>query len=143
VSANLDLVRSIYSAWERGDWSAVTWADPAIEFVAADGPDPSASTGIAAMAERWRECIGAWAGYRAEPEECRELDSERVLVFMRHGGRGKASGMGVEQLDRRGANIFHIRDGRVTRLSLYWDRERALADLGLEDAAFKAVTLED
>jgi ketosteroid isomerase-like protein len=30
------------------------------------------------------------------------------------------------------ANLFHIRDGKVVRLTLYWDRERAVADLGLQ-----------
>jgi hypothetical protein len=32
----------------------------------------------------------------------------------------------------KGASVMQIHEGRVTRLVLYWDRERALADLGVE-----------
>jgi hypothetical protein len=31
------------------------------------------------------------------------------------------------------ANVFHIRERQVTRFFLYFDRNRALADLGLEE----------
>jgi len=40
ASANVELVRSIFAAWERADFTSVEWADPAIEFVMADGPEP-------------------------------------------------------------------------------------------------------
>jgi ketosteroid isomerase-like protein len=36
-------------------------------------------------------------------------------------------------LDRRGANLFDLRDGKVVRLTLYWDPDRALAELGLKE----------
>lgn len=78
------------------------------------------------------ECpLSAWEEFRAEAEEYRELDSERVLVFLHNSGRGRTSGLEVEQMQTNGANLFHIRRGKVARLVAYWDRERALADLGL------------
>jgi hypothetical protein len=32
ASENVELVRSLCSAWERGDWSSAAWAHPEIEF---------------------------------------------------------------------------------------------------------------
>jgi len=37
-SPNVELVRSIIEAWERGDYSSAEWAHPEIEYVFADGP---------------------------------------------------------------------------------------------------------
>jgi ketosteroid isomerase-like protein len=134
-SANLNLVRSIYAAWERGDYSSTEWADPEIEFVIADGPDPASWTGLAGMAEGWRGFLTAWEDYHFEAEEYRELDDERVLVLLQLSGRGNTSGLELGQMRAKGANLFHVRGGKVTRLVVYFDRERALADLGLAPEA--------
>jgi ketosteroid isomerase-like protein len=131
ASANLDLVRSIYAAWGRGDYSSAQWAHPGIEFVVADGPDPRTWTGLAGMVEATRDVLGAWEDLGVEVEEYRELDGERVLVLMHLSGRGKTSGLDLAQIRSKGAWLVHVRDGKVTRFVRYWDRERALADLGL------------
>jgi ketosteroid isomerase-like protein len=134
-SANLDLVRTIYAAWERGDYSSAEWADPEIEVVFPDGPTPGSWTGLAGMAEAWRDFLSAWEEFRQEAEEYRELDDESVLVIARFSGRGKKSGLELRQMGTRGASLFHLRSGKVTRHVAYVDRERALADLGLPSEA--------
>jgi ketosteroid isomerase-like protein len=131
AAANLDLVRSIYAAWERGDFSTAAWADPEIELVIADGPSPTSWTGLSEMAEGWRDWLSAWEEYRITADEYRELDDQRVLVLSHRRGRGKASGVELGQVPLRAVNLFYVSNGKVTRLIHYWDGERALADLGL------------
>jgi ketosteroid isomerase-like protein len=129
--ANLDLVRSIYAAWERGDFSSVEWAHPEIEYVLIDGPAPFGRKGLAGLAEGWREFLSAWDDFRVENVEHRELDCERVLMLDLLSGRGATSRLELGQLPAKGASLFHIRDGKVTRIVTYWDRDHAFADLGV------------
>ena|SRR6202035_492971 len=131
MSENLDLVRSIYAAWERGDFSSAEWADPEIEYMLVDGPAPFSRRGLSGLAEGWREFLSAWEGFRVENVEYRQLDSERVLMLDVLSGRGTTSGLELGQMQAKGASLFHVRGGKVTRIVTYWDRDHALADLGL------------
>jgi ketosteroid isomerase-like protein len=132
-SENLELVRSIFASWERGDFSSVAWAHPRIEYAIVDEPGAHTGVGVAAMMRTWREFLSAWEDYRVEAHEYRALDQERVLVALRALGRGKASGLDIAEAARgpRSANVFQVRGGKVIRLASYFDRDRALADLGL------------
>jgi ketosteroid isomerase-like protein len=130
-SANLDLVRSINAAHERGDFSSAEWAHSEIDYVIADGPSPGRWTGAAGMAESFRGNLIGWKDFRIEVDEYRELDDERVLVLTRSTAHGKAGGLVVGQMRAKGAALYHVNGGKVTRLVYYWDRERALADVGL------------
>ena len=134
ASANGELVRSVRSPWERGDFSSTWWAHPEIEYVLVDGPSPGRWTGRAAMAKAFHGVLSAYAEYQVTAEEFRELDEERVLVLHSYMGRGKTSGLEIGQIASKGADLFHVSDGKVTRLVLYWELDRALADLGLAAA---------
>jgi ketosteroid isomerase-like protein len=130
-SRNVDLVRSIYADWERGDFSRAEWADPDMEFVFADGPEPVRGRGAAAMWGAWRDVLSAWREYRAVAEEYRELDDGSIVALTAFHARGRASEIEVRQVLARGASVMWVDGGKVTKLVLYYSRDRALADLGL------------
>ena len=117
MSANLDLVRSIYADWERGDFSRADWADPEIEYTAEESGPLSAQTwtGLAGMAEGARSIIEVIEDQHIEAEEYRELDDMRVLVLDRRSGTWKQSGIGFgasTALPAMGAHLFHVSNGR-------------------------------
>ncbi len=131
MSANLDLVRSIYAAWERGDFSRAEWANPGIEYVLPDTPEGASWRGLSGMASAHRDFLSAWGGWQVEAEDYVEIDSQRVLLPFRYTALGKRSGLEIDDSWRTGASLFEIRHGRVTRLVNYFHRDRAFADLGL------------
>jgi ketosteroid isomerase-like protein len=129
-TANVDLVRSIYAAWDRGDFTKSDWAHPEIEYVITDGPHPGRWIGIVAVADVLHDELRAWDDFRAKATGFRELDAERVLALVQFRASGKTSAI---EVDQESAEVFHVRNGNVTRIVVYWDRDRALADLGLKD----------
>jgi hypothetical protein len=134
MSENLDLARSIIEDWERGDiLTSAEWAHPDIECVMVDGPVPSRRTGLAGMEEITREIVGAYDDFSATAQGYREIDERHVLVLVQFGGRAKTSGLELGRIAGRSASLLHIEYGTVRRLALYWDRDRALADLGIEE----------
>jgi ketosteroid isomerase-like protein len=129
ASENLELVRSVYADWERGDFSRTAdWADEKIEWARFGGDGAGAWTGLAAITEAAVDVLAGWQDVRAEAEEYRDLGEERVLVLTRWRGRDSASGSEGELLR---ANLFRVREGKVVRLIFYWDRNRAFSDLGI------------
>ena len=130
MSENLDLVRSIVAYWERGDFSRADWADPEIDYLFPDGLLPGSWTGLAELKSGFRDWLAVWEGARYEATALRELDPDSVLVLARYRGRGKTSGLEMEQLGQL-ASVFHLHGGKVTRLIVYLKAENALADLGL------------
>ena len=126
---NLELVRSIYERWDRGDYSSIEWADPEIEWSAPGGLDPEPTHGIEAMGRAWGDWLGQFEQFESHAIEYIE-NEDQVVVLTRFGGRGKGSGVPLEEMP--GAARFRIRDGKVVELAIYVDPEWALRDAGIE-----------
>jgi ketosteroid isomerase-like protein len=133
MSENLVLVRSIFAAWERGEFSFDDWAGPEIEYTEVGPLTPEeglTGRGLAGMAQVVRDFFSAYEDLRIDAEEYRELDSGRVLAVALVSGRGKSSGAPG---DMRVGYVFSLQDGRVSRLDAYARVEDALKAVGLEE----------
>jgi ketosteroid isomerase-like protein len=82
--------------------------------------------GVAAFFRSW---LGAWEDYRIEPEEVIDC-GDKLIVFLRHRGRGKGSGLEIEH---HFAQVIHLRNAVGLRVEIYWDRIHALEAAGLRD----------
>jgi hypothetical protein len=102
-------VRSIFAAFERGDYSSAEWADPEIEYVNVEGPHAGRSTGLAGIAKAHRDFLSAREDMHIYADEYLMLDVEQVLVLTHRSGRGKTSGLELGQLRTGAATLFHIR----------------------------------
>jgi len=86
--------------------------------------------------------LRTWDYFRPEAEDYRELDSERVLVLWQYKAQGRTSGLDATQMAGGGAHVFHVIDGKVTRVVFYVEGKHALADLGLTPEGGKTVGME-
>jgi hypothetical protein len=74
---------------------------------------------------RLRRWLSGWDYWRAEAEEFLEI-GDYVVVLASYHGRGKGSGVEIEQL---GAHVFKLREAQVVRLEIFASREKAIASV--------------
>ncbi len=87
--------------------------------------------GIDGWAALWRDWLRPYQRYRLEPEEMSDL-GDRVLVLTRAIARVQSDS---PEMENAGATIFGVRDGRVTTVDSFLDREDALEAAGLPRVA--------
>jgi ketosteroid isomerase-like protein len=131
MDENVATLEALYDAINRADLEAIL--NLQAEDVVWHGPEAypdligthEGHDGVRAYAG---SITDAWQEFTVRPERFFDL-GERVLVLTRERGRGRASGIEVQS--RPTAHLWTMRDGRVVRFEVYWDREEGLRAAGI------------
>jgi ketosteroid isomerase-like protein len=126
---DLEVIREVYSRWERGDFTA--WEAFADDYVwkAVDAIEAGEYTGLAEISAAWRAWLEAWDGFSIEAEGMIAGSDGRYVVMQLFRGTGKASGLESEE---RSACVVTMRDGLIARMEGFWDSDAALQAAGVE-----------
>lgn len=125
---DLDVIRGAYSDWERGDFTRGDMWDPEVEFVVA-GVESRTYIGPEGVREGWFDFLSAWDDFRVKGVDYFEGSAaDTYVVFCHLSGTGKESSLPI---DAETANVIVVRDEKIVRFELFWDRGEALAAGGL------------
>jgi ketosteroid isomerase-like protein len=122
----VELVRSIYEAWLRGE-TGLDKFDPEIAmFESTTLPGAASAEGVEAVRHYIESFANYWDEIRFEPLEYIDA-GQQVVVVARLVGRGKTSGVAVE---RTWAYVWTLRAGKALRMDGYANRREALQATG-------------
>jgi ketosteroid isomerase-like protein len=126
------LIRQGYDAWNRGDWESMEAVlAPDFEVDATNRVlNPDRYEGIDGFRRLAGEMAEVWDTWEIEPLELVERGN---LMFVAHRVRARGKGSGVEVVQTYWS-VWAVRDNKGVKLSLFVDRDRALAAAGLTDA---------
>ena len=88
------------------------------------------SEGIDGFIALWRDYLSAWESWIVTPTGFVEVDDLRVLALLTYEGRTKTHGA---EMTFAGGNVLTLRDGKVARVELFFNRLDALDAAGLAE----------
>ena len=126
--ANVDLVRSSFEAFGRGDFDeAFSVYDPAVEWcTAADEPDRHTYIGIPALRRFVAYLADPWSNRFGEAVEWDDFIDRGDWVIAPWSARLHGHGSGIE-IEVSETYAVLVRDNRITRVDEYRTVEQALA----------------
>jgi uncharacterized protein len=121
---NVEIVRGMLDDYVDGalDRALSAFSDD-VEWESRIGETFRGPEGVAEAVRRW---TGAFADFEFEVEELIDA-GDSVVMVLRQVGRGKGSGAPVEMTM---AWLYMLRDGKIIRVSMFADRQQALAAVG-------------
>jgi ketosteroid isomerase-like protein len=126
---NVDKARAVIEAYNRRDFdAAVEDFDPEIDWVLPQRQGYDSCRGPDEIKRFWRGIDETFDELRLVPQEYVDA-GDRVATRLRHHGRGKESGVEVDE------ELYHqvasFRGGRMVRLEYFAEWSEALAAAGL------------
>ena len=132
MSANVDLVRAFYAAWNGPDRDEATPRFLADDFEYVN-PDYAVEPGTRRGHDGWRTVLdnleGAFDQYEHRPGEMVDL-GDRVLCFATFIARTGTSQLALE---RDETQLWTLRDGKIARIEWFHDRDEARAAAGITE----------
>ena len=128
---NVELVKSVAGAWNRGAYSAALESvSPEIKVESHVGGDIDGTyEGITGLQKWLARFWGSFVDFRTEVEDWIAAGDE-VVFSAHHFGRGKGSGVVVEMHNWQ---VCTVRDGKIVRYRLFRTKREALEAAGLSE----------
>ena len=127
----MEVVRRGIDAWNRGElttWLASFESDAEIDWSRARGPLKGVYSGRGEIETLWNEFFFTFEEAQIETEGFTDAGSEVVVSNTTH-FRGR---QGIE-VTASSTWVFTVRDGQITRLRLFQERDEALEAAGLRE----------
>jgi uncharacterized protein len=127
---NVEIVRSQVERFKTtGELSPETSADDIAWHDPPDFPDAQVHLGMEGVIQALGVWANAWSEWRIELNDYVDA-GERVLVRGKQWGRGKDTGVAVEQPL---CLVYLLRDGVVVEVRAFFDEDQALEAAGLSE----------
>jgi ketosteroid isomerase-like protein len=125
----IDAMRAHYEPFVQADFATIH--DPrAVPMGIGTPKQGGTARGFDGFIALWRDFLSAWESWEVTPTDFVDVDEERVLVFMTFVGRSKTHGV---DLSLDGANLMTMRDGKLARLEMFFNRESGVAAAGIAE----------
>src|SRR2546423_91166 len=127
---NIEIVRRVYDALNRGDWDAV-FRDMHrdAEITTQRGPAAGTHRGRVAIQGVIEDYNAAFESVVLEPEQFHE-NGDQVLVLVTRRARPNGGGVDIEV---RNGHIWTVRDDTILSMKSFPDPKKALKAAGLKD----------
>jgi ketosteroid isomerase-like protein len=97
---------------------------------ASENPAQPTYRGIDGFLGAWGDWLSAWETWVLTPTDFIDLDEDRVLVFSDLRARSKTHEV---EFPIEAATLLTVRDGKLARMELFFDRAEALEAAGLSE----------